>query len=260
MPSPRSPRRRWPWPAAARAQARVRRRRRAAAPLKRGRGAVVEQLGRLDRVRLGGQGAQSVTNYLSYVGGKAGPANRSLPPVYHRLRQRAGRRRRPSACWPPRARRWRSTTSTPSSAASTATRSSSTPASSRPPRKQGTTCAQKFLANNKIDVIATGGVAIGVAVVLSTLNGAKAGDRRRGGDPVRRGAKNTVILFGDITHVLGADRHLRQGRAARQDRGGRSTRRDNAGHRRRRRGGRGGTQGGRGHRQVASATRRARPT
>jgi len=30
----------------------------------------------------GGQGAQSVTNYLSYVGGKAGPANKSLPPVY----------------------------------------------------------------------------------------------------------------------------------------------------------------------------------
>ncbi|HEX7159757.1 MAG TPA: hypothetical protein VF223_00825, partial [Trebonia sp.] len=30
----------------------------------------------------GGQGAQSVTDYLSYVGGKAGPANKSLPPVY----------------------------------------------------------------------------------------------------------------------------------------------------------------------------------
>src|SRR5579875_2353038 len=30
----------------------------------------------------GGQGAQSVTNYLSYVGGKAGPADKSLPPVY----------------------------------------------------------------------------------------------------------------------------------------------------------------------------------
>ena len=30
----------------------------------------------------GGQGAQSVTNYLAYVGGKAGPANKSLPPVY----------------------------------------------------------------------------------------------------------------------------------------------------------------------------------
>ncbi|HEX5396472.1 MAG TPA: hypothetical protein VFX74_05190, partial [Candidatus Limnocylindria bacterium] len=29
----------------------------------------------------GGLGAQSVTNYLSYVGGKAGAANSSLPPV-----------------------------------------------------------------------------------------------------------------------------------------------------------------------------------
>jgi branched-chain amino acid transport system substrate-binding protein len=30
----------------------------------------------------GGQGAQSVTNYQTYVGGTAGPANKSLPPVY----------------------------------------------------------------------------------------------------------------------------------------------------------------------------------
>ena len=30
----------------------------------------------------GGAGAESVTNYLTYVGGKAGPANKSLPPVY----------------------------------------------------------------------------------------------------------------------------------------------------------------------------------
>ena len=30
----------------------------------------------------GGQGAQSVTNYLTYTGGKAGPADKSLPPVY----------------------------------------------------------------------------------------------------------------------------------------------------------------------------------
>src|SRR6516225_7185912 len=29
----------------------------------------------------GGQGAQSVTDYLTYVGGTAGPANQSLPPV-----------------------------------------------------------------------------------------------------------------------------------------------------------------------------------
>ena len=30
----------------------------------------------------GGLGAQSVTNYLTYTGGKAGPADKSLPPVY----------------------------------------------------------------------------------------------------------------------------------------------------------------------------------
>ena len=30
----------------------------------------------------GGQGAQSVTNYLTYTGGKAGTADKSLPPVY----------------------------------------------------------------------------------------------------------------------------------------------------------------------------------
>jgi len=30
----------------------------------------------------GGQGAQSVTNYLTYTGGKSGAADKSLPPVY----------------------------------------------------------------------------------------------------------------------------------------------------------------------------------
>ena len=30
----------------------------------------------------GGPGAQSVTNYLTYTGGKSGPADKSLPPVY----------------------------------------------------------------------------------------------------------------------------------------------------------------------------------
>ena len=39
--------------------------------------------------------------------------------------------------------------------------------------EEGTGCAQKFLANNKISVIAMGGVAIGVQSFFGTLNGAK---------------------------------------------------------------------------------------
>ena len=68
--------------------------------------------------------------------------------------------------------------------------------------EEGTTCAQKFLANNKIDVIDMGGVAIGVQSFYSTLNGAKPVIGGVAGTPVDGVQKNTVILFGDINHVL----------------------------------------------------------
>ena len=120
----------------------------------------------------GGQGAQSVTNYLTYVGGKADPANKSLPPVYiGYINQQGG----------------------PTSIGLLATAGAEMAVNyanaelggvdGHPiqlvtcfiasAEEEGTGCAQKFLANNKVSVIDLGGVAIGVQSFFSTLNGAK---------------------------------------------------------------------------------------
>ena len=150
----------------------------------------------------GGQGAQSVTNYLTYVGGKAGPANKSLPPVYiGYINQQGG----------------------PTSIGLLATAGAEMAVNyanaelggvdGHPiqlvtcfiasAEEEGTGCAQKFLANNKVSVIDLGGVAIGVQSFFSTLNGAKPVIDGVAATPIDAVQKNTVILFGDVTHVLG---------------------------------------------------------
>ncbi len=69
--------------------------------------------------------------------------------------------------------------------------------------EEGTTCAQKFLADKNIKVIATGGVVIGIQSFFSTLNGAVPVFDGVAVLPVDGAQKNTVVLFGDGTHVLG---------------------------------------------------------
>ena len=149
----------------------------------------------------GGQGAQSVTNYLSYTGGKAGPANKSLPPVYiGYVNQQGG----PTAV---------GLLATAGAQMAVNYANAELGGVDGHPiqlvtcfiasaEEEGTTCAQKFLANNKIDVIDMGGVAIGVQSFYSTLNGAKPVIGGVAGTPVDGVQKNTVILFGDINHVL----------------------------------------------------------
>src|SRR5581483_8034175 len=68
--------------------------------------------------------------------------------------------------------------------------------------EEGTVCAQKFLANSKVDVIEMGGVAIGVQSFFATLNGAKPVIDGVAATPIDSVQKNTVILFGDVTHIL----------------------------------------------------------
>jgi branched-chain amino acid transport system substrate-binding protein len=150
----------------------------------------------------GGAGAQSVTSYLSYTGGKSGAANSSLAPVYIGwLNQQGGA----SAVGP-----------LATVGAQTAVKYinaklggvdghplqlvtcfiASTDA-------EGTTCGQQFAANKKIDVIAEGGVAIGVQTFYTAI-GSKTpvivGVAATGTDGVQ---PNAAILFGDATHVLG---------------------------------------------------------
>ena len=119
----------------------------------------------------GGQGAQSVTNYVSYTGGTAGPANHSLAPVYiGYVNQQGG----PTAV---------GLLATAGAQMAVNYANAELGGVGGHPvqlvtcfiasaEEEGTTCAQKFLADKKIDVVDLGGVAIGVQSFYSTLHGA----------------------------------------------------------------------------------------
>jgi branched-chain amino acid transport system substrate-binding protein len=68
--------------------------------------------------------------------------------------------------------------------------------------EEGTRCAQQFLAD-KVPVVAMGGVAIGVQSFYNTLGGKIPVIDGVAATPIDAAQKNTVILFGDATHVLG---------------------------------------------------------
>jgi len=149
----------------------------------------------------GGQGAQSVTNYMSYVGGKAGPANNSLPPVYiGYVNQQGG----PTAV---------GLLATAGAQMAVKYANAELGGVDGHPiqlvtcfiasaEEEGTVCAQKFLANKKVNVIELGGVAIGVQSFFSTLGGAKPVIDGVAATPIDSVQKNAVILFGDVTHIL----------------------------------------------------------
>jgi branched-chain amino acid transport system substrate-binding protein len=149
----------------------------------------------------GGLGAQSVTNYLTYTGGKAGPANNSLPPVYiGYVNQQGG----PTAV---------GLLATAGAQMAVNYANAELGGVDGHPiqlvtcfiasaEEEGTICAQKFLANNKVDVIEMGGVAIGVQSFYSTLAGAKPVIDGVAATPIDSVQKNAVILFGDVTHIL----------------------------------------------------------
>jgi branched-chain amino acid transport system substrate-binding protein len=150
----------------------------------------------------GGLGAQSVTDFLSYVGGKTGPADKSLPPVsIGFVNQQGG----------------------PVAIGAHATDGAQMAVNyinaelggvdGHPVQlvtcfiasaeEEGTTCAQKFLANKAVDVIAMGGAVIGVQSFYSTLAGKLPVVGGVAALPVDGAQQNTVVLFGDGAHVLG---------------------------------------------------------
>ena len=149
----------------------------------------------------GGLGAQSVTNYLTYVGGTAGPANKSLPPVYIGFVNQQGG---PTAV---------GLLATAGAQMAVNYANADLGGVDGHPiqlvtcfiasaEEEGTICAQKFLANKNVDVINLGGVAIGVQSFYSTLGGAKPVIDGVAATPIDAVQKNTVILFGDATHIL----------------------------------------------------------
>jgi branched-chain amino acid transport system substrate-binding protein len=150
----------------------------------------------------GGQGAQSVTNYLSYTGGKSGAADSSMSPVeIGFLNQQGGA----SAIGP--------LATNGAQTAVTYINSKLGGVDGHPVKlvtcfiantdAEGTTCGQQFAANKSVDVIAEGGVAIGIQPFYTAI-GSKTpvivGVAATGTDGVQ---SNAVILFGDATHVLG---------------------------------------------------------
>jgi branched-chain amino acid transport system substrate-binding protein len=149
----------------------------------------------------GGQGAQSVTNYLTYVDGKAGAANNSLPPVYIGFVNQQGG---PTSVGP---------LATAGAQMAVNYANAQLGGVDGHPIKlvtcfiasaeeEGTVCAQKFLANKNVDVIEMGGVAIGVQSFYSTLGSAKPVIDGVAATPIDTAQHNTVILFGDVTHIL----------------------------------------------------------
>jgi branched-chain amino acid transport system substrate-binding protein len=149
----------------------------------------------------GGQGAQSVTDYLTYTGGKAGPADKSLPPVYIGFVNQQGG---PTAV---------GLLATAGAQMAVNYANAELGGVGGHPiqlvtcfiasaEEEGTTCAQKFLANKKINVINLGGVAIGVQSFYSTLHGAIPVIDGVAATPIDTTQSNAVILFGDATHIL----------------------------------------------------------
>ncbi|MGB6614740.1 MAG: ABC transporter substrate-binding protein [Trebonia sp.] len=150
----------------------------------------------------GGLGAQSVTNYLTYTGGKSGPANTSLTPVtVGFVNQQGG------------AQVIGQHATDGTEMAIKYINAQLGGVDGHPivldtcfiasAEEEGTGCAQKFLANKNVHVISMGATVIGAQSFYSTLGGAL---------PVVGGVaplsidgqqKNTAVLFGDATSVLG---------------------------------------------------------
>ena len=149
----------------------------------------------------GGLGAQSVTNYVSYVGGKAGAANSSLAPVTIGYMNEQGDANPPGLL--------------ATSGAELAVNyiNKDLGGVDGHPLKldtcfttteaQGGTCADQFLANKSLPLVATGGVATGAQTFFNTIAGKMTVIDGVAVTPFDAVSKNTVILFGDSTHVLG---------------------------------------------------------
>jgi branched-chain amino acid transport system substrate-binding protein len=150
----------------------------------------------------GGAGTASVTNYLSYVGGKAGKANPSLPPVDIGFVNQQGGQQVIGAL-----------ATNGAQLAVKYVNDQLGGVDGHPVKlvtcfitsaeEEGTTCGQKFLANKSISVIEEGAVAIGVQSLYATIGTAKPVIVGVSVTPIDSVKSNAVILFGDVTHVLG---------------------------------------------------------
>jgi branched-chain amino acid transport system substrate-binding protein len=150
----------------------------------------------------GGAGENSVTDYVSYVGGKAGKADPSKSPVtIGWLNQQGGQQEIGAAA---------------TDGADTAVKLVNDQLGGvdghpvvlkkcfiKSAEEEGTTCGQKLGNDKSVSAIAVGGVAIGIQPFYSTIGGKKPVIVGVAVTPVDTVQKNAVILFGDVIHVLG---------------------------------------------------------
>jgi branched-chain amino acid transport system substrate-binding protein len=150
----------------------------------------------------GGAGKNAVTSYQAYVGGKAGKANSSLPPVtIGWVNQQGGTQQvGPLA----------------TVGAETAVKYINSQLGGvgghpvalkecfiKSADEEGTTCGQQLLADKNVKAIDLGAVAIGIQPFYSAVGGAKPVIVGVSTTPTDAVQKNAVVYFGDSTHVLG---------------------------------------------------------
>src|SRR4051795_667001 len=150
----------------------------------------------------GGAGGKSVTDYVSYVGGKAGKADPSKSPVYIGwVNQQGGQQVIGAAA---------------TDGADLAVKVVNDQLGGidghpvalkkcfiKSAEEEGTTCGQKLGKDKSISAIALRGIAIGIQPFYSTIGGKKPVVVGVAVTPVDTVQKNAVILFGDVTKVLG---------------------------------------------------------
>jgi branched-chain amino acid transport system substrate-binding protein len=142
-----------------------------------------------------------VSNYLTYVGGKAGAANNALPPVTIGYMNEQGDANPPGEL------------STNGAQMAVSYINAQLGGVDGHPLKldtcfttteaQGGTCADQFLADKSLPLVATGGVATGAQTFFNTIDGKIPVIDGVAVTPFDATQKNVVILFGDSTHVLG---------------------------------------------------------
>jgi branched-chain amino acid transport system substrate-binding protein len=150
----------------------------------------------------GGAGENSVTDYVKYVGGTAGKADPSKSPVYIGwVNQQGGQQVIGAAA---------------TDGADLAVKVVNDQLGGidghpvalkkcfiKSAEEEGTTCGQKLGNDKSISAIALGGIAIGIQPFYSTIGGKKPVVVGVAVTPVDTVQKNAVILFGDVTKVLG---------------------------------------------------------
>jgi branched-chain amino acid transport system substrate-binding protein len=149
----------------------------------------------------GGAGAKSVTDYQAYVGGTAGKADSSKSTVYIGwVNQQGGQQEIGGAA---------------TDGADLAVKLVNEQLGGidghpvalkkcfiKNAEEEGTTCGQRLGNDKSVSAIVLGGIAIGIQPFYSTIAGRKTVVTGVAATPIDTVQKNSIVLFGDATHVL----------------------------------------------------------